>query len=169
MWSEITLQGEISGWSILTPHSTLLTPRTNLFLRQPALIRTAEVELIPVLLRLDAAKDGPELGEFDLTDACQLVKDLLLLELQLFRIGQVLPFATATDTEVLAERFHAYITIFYKTYHLALSKGVLLATDLHVAHITGHTEGYEHHQIVPVEQALAFGCHSLYRHALKER
>jgi putative protease len=27
VWSEITLEGEICGWSTLTPHSTLLTPR----------------------------------------------------------------------------------------------------------------------------------------------
>ena len=26
VWSEITLEGEICGWSTLTPHSTLLTP-----------------------------------------------------------------------------------------------------------------------------------------------
>ena len=141
----------------------------NLLAGQPPFIRTAKVELIPVLLCLCAAKDGTKFGELDLTNACQLVEDLLLLELQLLFIWQVLPLATATDAKVLAERFHAYITIFYKAHHLALGKGVLLATDLHVAHITGHAEGYEHHQVVPVEQALAFGCHSLYRHALKER
>jgi hypothetical protein len=37
VWSEITLEGEICGRSILTPHSTLLTPRflTPRFLEEP--------------------------------------------------------------------------------------------------------------------------------------
>ena len=141
----------------------------DVFPGQPALVGATEVELVTVFLCLHAAEDRTEFRKFDLADTRELVEDLLLLKLQLLRIRQVLPFATAADTEVLTERFHAYITILYKAHYLALGEGVFLATDLHVAHITGHAEGYEHHQVIPVEQALAFGCHSLYGHALKER
>jgi hypothetical protein len=46
---------------------------------------------------------------------------------------------------------------------------VLLAPDLHVTHVTRYAKGYKHHEVIPVEQALSFGSHSLYRNALKER
>jgi hypothetical protein len=81
----------------------------------------------------------------------QLVINLLLFELQLLLVGQVLPLTTATDTKVLTEGIRAYITIFYKTYYLALGKGVFFASDLHVAHVAGHAEGDKHYKVVPVE------------------
>ena len=165
VWSEITL----CVGTILTPHSTLLTPRFYLFLCQPSLVGTAVVELVAILLRLYAAKDGAELGQLHLSDAMQLVVDLLLLELELLLVGQILPLATATDAEVLTERCRAYLTIINKAHYLAFSEGMLLATNLHVAHIARHTERYEHHEFVPVEQTLTLSCYSLYRNALKER
>ena len=62
---------------------------------------------------------------------------------------------------MLTEGYRAYITIFYKAYHLTLGKRVLLATNLHVTHIARHTEGYKHHHLVPMEQALAFSGNGL--------
>ena len=141
----------------------------QLFAGQPSLIGTAKVELVTVLLSVYGAQDGTKFRQFNLSDARQLVEYLLLLELQLLGVGQILPLAATADTEVLAEGSRAYITILYKAYYLAFGKGVLLASDLHVAHIAGHAKRHKHHQLLPVEQALPFGCHSLYRHALKER
>jgi hypothetical protein len=62
---------------------------------------------------------------------------------------------------MLTERYRAYFTIFYEAYHLALGKRVFLATNLHVAHIARHAEGYKDHQLVPVEQAFSLGSNSL--------
>ena len=68
-----------------------------------------------------------------------------------------MPLAASTDTEMFAERYRAYITIFNKAHHLALGKGMLLAADLDVADVARDTEGYEHDEVVPMEQALSFG------------
>jgi hypothetical protein len=43
---------------------------------------------------------------------------------------------------------------------------VLLATNLDVANVTRHAEWYEHHQVVPVEQAFTLGCNGLDGNAL---
>ena len=118
---------------------------------------------------MHGAEDGPELRQFNLANTGELVEYLLLLELQLFLVGQVLPLTASADTEVLTEGGRAYIIIYYKAYHLALGEGMLLTSDLHIAHVAGHAEGYKHHQIVPVEQTLPFGGNSLNRYALKER
>ena len=99
----------------------------------------------------------------------QLVIHLLLLELQLFLVRQILPLAAATYTEVRAEWYRAYITIFYKAYNLTLGKLLLLTTELNVTYTYRHTEGYKYHQVIPVEQTFAFSCHRLYTNALKER
>jgi len=141
----------------------------QLFAGQPTLICAAEVELVAVGLCLDGAEDGAELGQFDFADAMELVVNLLLLELQLLLVWQILPLATAADTEVFTEGGRAYLTILYKANHLPLSEGVLLTAYLHVAHIARHAEGYEHNQFLPVEQALSLSCHSLNHNALKER
>jgi hypothetical protein len=93
----------------------------------------------------------------------------LLLELQLLLIGQVLPLAATADTEMLTKGCRAYLTIFNNTYHFALGERMFLTTNLYVAHISWYTERYEHYEIVPVKQTLAFGCNSFYRDALKER
>ena len=140
-----------------------------MLLREIALVGTAVVEFVAVCLGMHGAEDGTKFRQVDLPDARQLVIDLLLLELQLLWIGEVLPLAATTDAEVLTERNRAYITIFNKAHHLALGKGVLLAADLDVAHITRHAERHEHHEVVPVEQALSLGSHRLYLNALKER
>ena len=110
-----------------------------------------------------------KLGQFHLADTCQLVEDLLLLELQLRLVGQILPLTTTAHTEMFAEGHRAYLTIFYKPHHFALGKGVLLPSDLYVADITRHAERHKHHQLLPVEQAFSLCGNSLYRHALKER
>jgi hypothetical protein len=70
---------------------------------------------------------------------------------------------------VLTEWYRAYLTIINKAYYLALGEGVLLASNLHVAHIARHTKRYEDHELVPVKQALALGSYGLYCNALKER
>jgi len=118
---------------------------------------------------MHAAEDGAKFRQFDLADAGELVEDLLLLELQLLGVGQVLPLAASADTEMFAEGGRAYITIFNKADDLTFGKGMFLAPDLDVAHVTRNTEGYENDQFFPMEKALTLGCDSLYRYTLKER
>jgi hypothetical protein len=118
---------------------------------------------------MNATKDRLEFRQLHLSDAMKLVVDLLLFELELLLVGQILPLTTATDPEMFAEGSRAYLTIINKAHHLTLGEGVLLTAYLHVAHIARHAEGYEHHELVPVEQTFALGSYGLYRYALKER
>ena len=53
MWSEITLEGFICRKSILTPHSTLHTPRNNSLIERSEIGRGGCV-------RTDAVEDGDE-------------------------------------------------------------------------------------------------------------
>ena len=69
---------------------------------------------------------------------------------------------------MLTNGCRAYITIFYKAHHFTLSEGVLLATDLYIAYVARYAEGYEHHEIVPMEQAFSLSRHRLYPDTLKE-
>ena len=134
---------------------------TDLFLCQIAFIGASEVEFIAILSCLDASQDGAELWQFNFADTCQLVFHLLMLRFQLLVIGQVLPFATSADTEMLAERRFTYLTIFNKSHHFALGKGVFLTSDLYVTNIARNTERYEDHQVVPMQQTFALSGNSL--------
>ena len=97
----------------------------------------------------------------------KLVEDLLVLELQLLLVGQVLPLAASANTEMLAERNRAYLTIFYKAHYVALGKRVFLPTYLHVDNIAGHAERYKDNQLVPVEQAFSFSSYCFDGHVFK--
>ena len=160
---------ESNGRHILQTLTLVVRQCLNLFLGEIALVGAAEVQFVAILLRLYATKDRAELWQFHLAYAVQLVVHLLLLEFQLLFIGQILPLTTTTDTEVFAEGNCAYLTICNKAHHLALGKGVLLATNLYVTNIARYAEGDEDHQVLPVEQAFSLSGHSFYRYALKER
>ena len=160
---------EADGWHILQALTLILGQCLNLLLGQIALVGTAEVEFIAIGQCLHTAQNRVELRQLHLADTRQLILYLLLLELELFLIGQVLPFTAATNAEMFTERCRAYLTIFYEAHHFALGKGVLLAPYLYVADIAWYTEWHKHHQFLPVEQAFPFSGNCFYRHALKER
>ena len=145
-----------------------LTSATYLVVGQVASVRCSEVEFVSVLRSLDASHDGAYLGQFHLCYAPQLVSDLLLLCLKLCFVWQVLPLASSASAEVLAERCRAYITINYYTHHLTLSKGVLLAPYLDVAHVARDAPWHEDHHVSPVEEALSLGCYRLDGYCLKQ-
>jgi hypothetical protein len=84
-------------------------------------------------------------------------------------VRQILPLTTSADSEVLAERNGAHLTIFYEAYYFTLGKGMLLATNLYVAHITRYAERYEYYEFPPVKEALTLSGYCFYRDALKER
>jgi hypothetical protein len=87
----------------------------------------------------------------------------------LLLVRQILPFTTSADSEVLAERNGAHLTIFYEAYNFTLGKGMLFATNLYVAHIARYTERYEYYEFTPVEEALTLSSYCFYCDALKER
>ena len=66
----------------------------------PPLVCTAELQFVAVLPLLHRSEDGMKLWQLNLSDARKLVVDLLLLGLELLGVGQILPLASAANTEV---------------------------------------------------------------------
>ena len=159
---------ETDGGNVFQALAFVLGQSLYFFLRQIALVCTAEVQLVAVFLCLDATEDGTELRQFHLADAVQLVVDLLLLHAELFLVGQILPLAAATHAKVLTERHGAHLAVFNEAHHLALGERVLLAAYLHVADITGYAPRHEYHHIVPVEQTFALCRRGFYRYSLQK-
>ena len=160
---------ESDGRHILKTLTLVIRQCLNLLFSEITLIGASKVQFVTILLRLYAAKDRTKFWQLHLANAMQLVIHLLLLELQLLWVGQILPLAASTHAKVLTEGYCAYLTICNKAHHLALGKGVLLATNLYVTNIARYAEGDEDPQVLPVEQSFSLSGHSFYRYALKER
>ena len=101
------VQNLVKGARDMEPHSIhhlIFHILLHLFLSQPALVTETKLQLVAVAIHLLAAQDRHELRQFNLPDARQIIKDLLLFSLQLLLILQALPLASATHTIVLAFR-----------------------------------------------------------------
>ena len=102
-------------------------------------------------------------------DARQLVIHLLLLEAQLLFVGQVLPFASATNAEMLATGCLANLAVFAESDDFGFGVAMLLVTDLQVDHIAWNAKRHKHHQLAlgrsvvggngDAHERLAFGSH----------
>ena len=125
-----------------------LVVRQLYLLGQIALVGTAEVQLVAILLRLHAAEDGLELGQFHLADARQLVVHLLLLHAKLFVVGHLLPLTSSAHAEMLAEGFRAYLTIFVVADYLGFHERMLLAAHLQVDNVARYGPRNKHHHVV---------------------
>ena len=123
----------------------------------PALVGTAEVQFVAVFLGLHAAHDRTKFGQLHLPDSRQLVEDLLLFHPKLFVVGNLLPLATATDTEVLAERLCASRTIFVEPDDFSLHERVFLAANLQIDDVARYCPRYEHYHFIYSRQCFALG------------
>ena len=88
-------------------HHIILHILLHFFIREPTLIGETKLQLVAIAINLLTSKDGLELRQFNLANARQVVKDLLLLGLELLLILKALPLATSTDTIMTASRFCA--------------------------------------------------------------
>jgi len=136
---------------------------------EPALVAASELNLVSVLLGLHAAHDRAELREFDLADAGELVFHLLLLRLDLFLVRKVLPFATATDAEVLAHRLLSYVALLDEANHLRLAILMFFLNYLQIYHIARYAERHEDDLVIYASDALTLGCYGLDGDVLQER
>ena len=73
---------EANGVHVVVNHAA-----GHLFTGEPTFVATFKLHLVAVFASFGGTQDGAQLGQFDLADACQLVKDLLLLHLQLLGVG----------------------------------------------------------------------------------
>ena len=124
----------------------------NLLACEPALVAASELQFVAVFLDVYRAHDWHELRQFYLSDACELVEHLLLLSLQLLLVGQVLPFASAADAEMLAHWLRAYVALLDEAYYFRLAVAVFLLAYLQVNHVAGHGERHENNHVVDVCQ-----------------
>ena len=89
-------------------------------------------------------------------DAGELVHDLLLLESGLHRIGQGLPGAASTFTEVPAERNQTVRGRGYEVDDIPLRIAAAHFVDLHIHDIAGDTPFHKKDLAVHMCQAVAF-------------
>ena len=138
--------------------SLALGQLTDLFLRQITLVGGSEVELVAVFVLLHRAHDVVErtravvgssagLRQLQMSDTCQLVVHLLLLEAQLLLVGQLLPFATSAHAEMLAARSGAQRTQLTVSDDFCLGVAVLLAAYLQVDYVAWNSPRYKDHQL----------------------
>ena len=129
---------------------------------EPALVAAAELYLVAIFLSLHTSHDGTEVGQFYLSDACELVFHLLLFGLYLLLVGKVLPFAAAADAEMLAHRLLSNFAFLDEANHFGLAVFMFLFYYLQVYYVARHTEGYEDNLVVYVRDALALSCYGFY-------
>ena len=154
---EGTRDVETDGRLVFQTLRLVVRQRGNFLVGQIALVGASKVQLVAVFLSLDTSQDGAKFGQLYLADACQLVKDLLLLHAQLFVVGNLLPLATAAHAEVLAERLGAHLAVFMKTDDFCFHERVLLTANLQVDDIARHSPRYKHHHLVNACHRFSFG------------
>ena len=77
--------------------------------QEPAFRRISEFQLVTVISGLIGRYSRPDFRYFKMSQADQLVFDLLTFGFQLEMIGKRLPFAPSAYSEMLAERLEAIL------------------------------------------------------------
>src|SRR5690606_23436673 len=80
---------------------------TDFILGKPTCVRKRELHLVAVKVLLRTAQDRQGFKVLDATNPFNMVKDFILLNVQLLFVGEVLPFAAATYAEMDAFGLHA--------------------------------------------------------------
>ena len=140
-------------------HIIKCSPRCHLLFGKPPFVRTSKFQLVSIFLGLYTAEDRVTFRKSDLSYASQLILHLLLFRFELLLVGQVLPLASATHTEMLAEGRYAYLTIFNESHHLSLAITVFFLLHLQVNNIPWHGKRHKNHHVVHASQSLTFGSH----------
>ena len=125
--------------------------------KQPAAVREGVFQLVAVVVGLFGAQDGGDFRQFQVSDAGQLVHDLLLLEGDLAVVGECLPGTAATDAEVPAEWRKAERGRGYHLHDEPLGIAAADLVDLYVHYISGDCLFHENDFAVDMGQAVSFG------------
>ena len=139
-------------------HLGVCSPRRYFLTRQPTFVAASVVQLVAVLLRLHGTLDGKEFRQLYLSYAVKLVIYLLLLRLYLLFVRKVLPFASATDSEVFTERHCPHAAVLMKPDHLCLCVGMFLSPYLKVHHVTRYAKRDEYYKVVYPDKTLSLCC-----------
>lgn len=139
-----------------------------LFVGHPAPRCEGEFEFVAVVRRPGRADDGRERRKFHLAYPGKLVAYLFLLEAELFGVGEVLPFASSANAEVLAKGFGTQGRFFDVADDRPLHETPAPVAYLHVHHVARDGERYEYDHIVVSAHSLAFGGQGGYFQPLDE-
>ena len=129
---------------------------------EPALVAAAELYLVAIFLSLHTSHDRAEVGQFYLSDACELVFHLLLFGLYLLLVGKILPFAAAADAEMLAHRLLTNFAFLDEASHFGFAVFMFLFYYLQVYYVAWYTERDEDNLVVYVRDALALSGYGFY-------
>ena len=128
---------------VLQALAFFLRQALDLLAGEIALVGASEIQLVAVFLGLLRTQYGHALGQLHLGDSLQLLNHLGLLHLQLLRVGEHLPLASAARSKVLAQWFMTQFAGLDEPDHLAVPVVRLLADDTQVDYIAGDAEGHK--------------------------
>lgn len=151
-----------------TVHIVKAFASLNLLCREPTLVGETKFEFVAIGILLVAAEDGADFGELDLPDATKIVLHLLLLVLELFLIGEALPFAAPAYTIVLANRSNASGRWFYDAGYLGFGIAVFFLFNLKVNNVARHCVRYEDNKVVDFCNGFPFCSNARDGYILKE-
>ena len=103
--------------------------------RHPTAIGKRQFQLVAIPVNLSTTQNRHHLKSLHFANSLHRIHHLLLLECQLIRIAQMLPFAAATRAKIRTRRIHPQRRFFMKLDDFALHEVLFLLHDLHVHHI----------------------------------
>ena len=118
------------------------------FFCQPFLVGECEFEFIPVEGGAFGTQYRQNLFHFYLSDTGEIVYNLLMFVLQLRFVGQMLPFATAANTEMFAKRNGTFRRIFVEVHCFTFGITVLFTGELDVYYVAGSNKRNKHYFLI---------------------
>ena len=122
----------------------------------------SKLQFVPVFELPCRPDDGTYVLQFRLPDAFEVVNDFLLFELQLCLVGQVLPFASATDAKVRTAWLNAQCGGLAHARDQSFQETFPLAGHLDIHDVARDGVGYKKHFVLHVGNGFAFGGDFLY-------
>ena len=125
--------------------------------RHPAAIGKRQFQLVAIPINLSATQNRHHLKSLHLANPLHRIHHLLLLECQLIRIAQMLPFATATSAKILTRGINPHCRFLMKLDDFALHEVLFLLHDLHVHHIARRSIFYKNYLSVVTANTMSLG------------
>ncbi len=141
---------------------------SDLILGEPPLVAEGEFQLVAVVAHAGRGHDGRYRRKHQPTKPFQVVDHLLLLVLELLRVGEVLPLAAATGAEVLAEGGDAIGGGGDDPRGDRLGVVALLLGHAHIHHIARYSAGNEDHHAFVLGNGLALRTRAFNGEVLEE-
>ena len=141
--------------------------RSYLFLREPFLVGTAKLKLVPVVELVDRSEYRADFRQVNFPDTPQLVFHLLLLCFYLLRVGQMLPLTSAANAKMFTGWFTSHSTFLVETHDFGLHETVFFAFHLQVNDVAWCCPRHKYDHVVNASKGFPFCGNSCYLNILQ--